>query len=261
MPQTWSAYVDVVSPRGDRALIVRVSHDPAADRAEIWVHAFIDEALYGHMSAHPCPPLASKLTGQGDEQVMLDLPDARLSARVKADTTQRTVFGTGSIPLQVTMSWAAEGHQGSNLSGRDEQLVQVTAQVTVHGRTVKLSGWGHQHTQLQEQPRFAVPFTYLSLRGDDIRLVGLLTAKFQRGFGGLHKDVLGITSLSLEPPADRRRLHLRTDTSALEGTLVRTYRYWIPMGGGWRDGSIVAGDLDGLPVSGVINDYNGPLER
>jgi hypothetical protein len=259
MPQTWSAYVDVVSPGGDRALIVRVSHDPGADRAEIWVHAFIDGALYGHMSAHPCPPLASNLTGQGDEQVLLDLSHARLSAHVKAEATQRTVFGTGTMPLQVVMNWAPEGHQGSNLRGRDEQLVHVTAQVTVHGRTVTLSGWGHQHTQLQEQPRFSVPFTYLSLRGDDIRLVGLLTAKFQRGFGWLHKDVLSIKSLSLEPPADHRRLHIRTDTSDLEGTLVCTYNYWIPVGGGWRDGAIVAGSLNGLSVSGVMNDYSGPV--
>ena len=46
--QTWSAYVDVVSPDGQRALIVRVSHDPAADRAELWVHAFLDGRLYAH---------------------------------------------------------------------------------------------------------------------------------------------------------------------------------------------------------------------
>jgi hypothetical protein len=31
------------------------------------------------------------------------------------------------------------------------------------------------------------------------------------------------------------------------------------MGGGWRDGSIVTGSLDGVPVSGVINDYAGPV--
>jgi hypothetical protein len=43
------------------------------------------------------------------------------------------------------------------------------------------------------------------------------------------------------------------------GQLVRTYRYWIPMGGTWRDGSIVTGALDGLPVSGVINDFTGPV--
>jgi len=259
MAQTWSAYVDVVSARGDRALIMRVSHDPAADRAEIWVHAFIDGELYGHMSAHPCPPLASGLTGQGEVQVLLDLPNARLSAQVKAQATQRTVFDAGTIPLQVTMSWGAEGQQGSNLRGRDERLVRVIAQVAVQGRRVEIAGWGHQHTQLQEQPRFAVPFTYLSLRGDDIGLVGLLAARLQRGFGRLRNDALQAETLRIEPPAEHRLLEMSTATTPLQGTLTRTYRYWIPMGGGWRDGSIVAGTLAGLPVSGVINDYDGPV--
>lgn len=258
MPQTWSAYVDVVNARGDRALIVRVSHDPSADRAEIWVHAFIDGELYAHMSAHPCPPLASGLTGRSDTQVMLDLPNGHLSAQVKAQATQHTVFDAGTIPLQVAMSWAAEGHQGSNLRGRDERLVRVSAQVAVQGLRVEIAGWGHQHTQLQEQPRFAVPFTYLSLRGDDIGLVGLLTAGLQRGFGRLRSDALRAETLRLEAPADHRLLEMSTASAQLRGTLTRTYRYWIPMGGSWRDGSIVAGTLAGLPVSGVINDYDGP---
>jgi hypothetical protein len=54
-------------------------------------------------------------------------------------------------------------------------------------------------------------------------------------------------------------LDMTTADTRLQGSLTRTYQYWIPMGGGWRDGSIVTGSLDGVPVSGVINDYAGPV--
>jgi|LakMenEpi03Aug12_release.lakeMendotaPanAssembly.Ray.scaffolds.fasta_scaffold141523_1 hypothetical protein len=259
MPQTWSAYVDVVSGDGARALIVRVSHDPAADRAEIWVHAFIDGRLFGHMSAHPCPSLAASTTGDARQQAVLDLPGGRLSAQVLASETDRTVFGEGPIVLGATLVWATEGHQGSNLRGRDERLVRVDATVTLNGRCINLSGWGHQHTQLQEQPRFAVPFTYLSLRGDEAVLVGLLASNLQRGFGRLRGVALDATALRVGPPAVQRMLEMTTADTRLQGSLTRTYQYWIPMGGGWRDGSIVTGSLDGVPVSGVINDYAGPV--
>lgn len=259
MPQTWSAYVDVVSCDGTRALIVRVSHDPAADRAEIWVHAFIDGRLFGHMSAHPCPLLGASTTGDARQQAVLDLPGGRLSAHVMASETDRTVFGEGPLALDVTLAWATDGQQGSNLRGRHERLVKVDATVILDGRCIELSGWGHQHTQLQEQPRFAVPFTYLSLRGDEAGLVGLLASNLQRGFGRLRGVALDATALRVDPPAVRRALHMTTADTHLQGNLSRTYQYWIPMGGGWRDGSIVTGSLDGVAVSGVINDYAGPV--
>jgi hypothetical protein len=65
--------------------------------------------------------------------------------------------------------------------------------------------------------------------------------------------------VAIDPPADRRELRMTGTSTGPRGQLVRTYRYWIPMGGTWRDGSIVTGTLDGLPVSGVINDFTGPV--
>lgn len=259
MPQTWSAYVDVVSIDGKRALVVRVSHDPDADRAEIWVHAFIDGRQLAHMSAHPCPPLAASTTGEAHQQIVLDLIGGQLHARVMATETDRITFGEGPTPLRVSLSWPREGHQGSNLRGRDERLLRVNATVTVDGRSISLSGWGHQHTQLQEQPRFSVPFTYCSLRGEEAGLVGLIATNLQRGFGRLRDQALNATALRIDPPAVQRTLQMTTSDTQLEGILTRTYRYWIPMGGVWRDSSIVAGILADVPVSGVINDYAGPV--
>ncbi len=259
--QTWSAYVDVVSPDGQRALIVRVSHDPAADRAELWVHAFLDGRLYAHMSAHPCPPLSSSLTGDAHQQVHLDLARGQLKARVLARQTDRCVFNDGHMPLVVSLQWQTEGQQGSNLRGRDERLVRVAAEVSIDGQLAELAGWGHQHTQLQAQPRFSAPFTYLSLRGDTVGFVGLLTRAARRGFGTRQGAPLKASEVRLDAPAGLRQMLIETTEGTLEGTLVRTYQYWIPMGGRWRDGSIVAGTLDGCPVSGVINDYEGPAPR
>jgi hypothetical protein len=104
-----------------------------------------------------------------------------------------------------------------------------------------------------------VPFTYLSLRGDEAALVGLLASNLQRGFGRLRGVALDATALRVGPPAVQRMLEMTTADTRLQGSLTRTYQYWIPMGGGWRDGSIVTGSLDGVPVSGVINDYAGPV--
>jgi hypothetical protein len=258
MPQTWSAYVDLVNPDGQRALIVRVSHDPEANRAELWVHLFLDGRLFAHMSAHPCPPIATRFTGNEHQYVAFDLEQARLRLMVQADETDRAVFGAGSIPLAVTLAWSSDQRRGSNLRGRNEQLVMANAQVTVGELSVEFQGWGHQHTQVQEAPRFSVPFTYLSLRGDRAGLVGLLAPGIERGFGQLCGESLDIAGLSIDAPAMERRLRLNTPGQPIEGLLQQTYRYWIPMGGTWRDGSIVKGHLGQACVSGVINDFEGP---
>ncbi len=258
MSETWSAYVDVVSPDGLRALILRVSHDPDADRAELWVHAFVDGRLLGHMSAHPCPPIASPDTGDGRQQVRLALDQGRAWATVRAAEADRTVFGEGSIPLSVSVRWAVAGQQGSNLRGRDERLVRVGADLDVGGRITRIDGWGHHHTQRQAHPRFAVPFTYASLRGDDVGFVGLLAGSVRRGFGAYRAQRLDGALMTIDPPAVGRHLRVSAPGLELEGRLERTCRYWIPMGGRWRDGSIVTGTLGGLPVSGVVNDYAGP---
>lgn len=258
MPQTWSAYADVVSSDGRRALIVRVSHDPAADRAELWVHAFIDGQMFAHMSAYQCPPLAAPMTGDEHQQIRLDLEAGILSARVDACETDRIDFGVGSIPMTVTLQWTASGLKGSNLRGRHEQFVKVVAHVTIHGKDIEIVGWGHQHTQLQEQPRFAERFTYLSLRGDDINIIALLTGQLQRGFGSCRGVAMKADTVMLDEVAARRRIRIQSPAATLAGVLNRTYHYWIPMGGSWRDGSVVTGDLNGLAVSGVVNDFAGP---
>jgi hypothetical protein len=258
MPQTWSAYVDLVNSNGQRGLIVRVSHDPEANRAELWVHLFLDGQLFAHMSVHPCPPIAARFTGDERQHLALDLEQAQLRLAVQVDETDRAVFGAGSIPLAVTLAWSSEQRRGSNLRGRDEQLVMVNAQVTVGELSVEIQGWGHQHTQLQEVPRFSVPFTYLSLRGDHAGLVGLLAPGIERGFGQLGGEALDISGLAIDAPATERRLRLNTPVQTIEGLLQRTYRYWIPMVGTWRDGSIVMGHLGQACVSGVINDFEGP---
>ena len=210
------------------------------------------------MSAHPCPPLASSHTGTARQHVDLDLALGQLQAQVLVSQTDRCVFDAGSIPLAVSVQWQGAGHQGSNLRGRDERLVRVTATVTLDGHPFALAGWGHQHTQLQAQPRFAAPFTYLSLRGDAAGFVGLLTASSRRGFGNRQGQPLRANDVVLDGPAPQRHIRIDSTPGTVSGTLVRTYRYWIPMGGRWRDGSIVTGTLDDCPVSGVINDYEGP---
>ncbi len=258
MPLTWSAYADVVTPEAGRAVIVRVSHDPTADRAEIWVHAFVNGRMFAHMSAHPCPAIGSADTGNAHSRVQWDLAAGRLSAGVLAGETDRCEFGEGPIPLRVDLRWDTGGRAGSNLRGRDERLTRVSATLSLQGRGIDIEGWGHQHTQTQEQPRFAVPFSYLSLRGDGVGVVGLLAGKLRRGFGTLGETELTITDLQLDPPAERRSLVARHPTGELVGRFERRYRYWIPMGGRWRDGSVVSGELGGQAVSGVINDYAGP---
>jgi len=259
MPRTWSAYADVVSDDGARALIVRVSHDPQADRAEIWVHAFVDGDLLAHMSAHPCPAIGASTTGDAHRRVEFDLEGRRLVARVTASRTERSAYGEGTIPIGVTLSWSGEGWRGSNRTGRDEQLVRVDATLEVDGQGVGVSGWGHQHTQWQDHPRFGGPFTYLSLRGDDAGVVGLVSGELRRGFGHVRGEPFTASTVVIDPPAERRELRMTGTSAGPRGQLVRTYRYWIPMGGTWRDGSIVTGTLDGLPVSGVINDFAGPV--
>lgn len=256
---TWSGYLDVVSSDAARGAVVRVSHDPDADRAEIWVHAFVDGRIIGRVGPADCPALGAATTRGTTSFAHLDLPGRALQARAQATDGDRTPYGDGPVPVEIEASWSEPIAVGANLHGRAEQIVRVTADVAIDGATERIEGLGHQHVQEQRFARFGSSFTYVSVRGETTGLVGLIAPRRRQGFG-YDRDARFVTDdMTIDMPAAVRRVSASsTPTRQISGSLTATYRYWIPLGGTSRESTLVRGRLGGHAVTGVVNDLALP---
>ncbi len=256
---TWSGYLDVVSPDASCGAVVRISHDPDASEAEIWVHAFVDGRIVGRVGSADCPDLGSATTSGATSFAHLDLAARTLQARVLATEGDRTPFGDGSVPVEIDASWSEPIALGTNLAGRMEQIVTVAADVTIDGATTRVHGLGHQHVQEQQFPRFAASFTYISVRGARAGFVGIVAPRGRAGFGYEGDHRFDTRDFMIDPQGPVRRLEVVPAPSRqIGGSLTATYRYWIPLGGTWREGTLVRGELGDGTVSGVVNDLDVP---
>lgn len=257
---TWSGYLDVVSPDASSGAVVRVSHDPDAGEAAIWVHAFVDGRIVGRVGPAACPDLGAATTTGATSSVHLDVVGRTLEARAMGTEGDRTPFGDGTVPIAIEASWSEPIALGANLDGRMEQIVRVTADVSIDGASTRLEGLGHQHVQEQRFPRFAASFTYISVRGETTGFVGIVAPRGRAGFGYEGDQRFDTNEFTIDPSEPVRRLDVSSaPTRQLRGSLTATYRYWIPLGGTWRDGTLVRGDLGDEVVAGVVNDLAVPV--
>jgi hypothetical protein len=164
--------------------------------------------------------------------------------------------GAGRVELRVAARFVAAGPAGASLPGRSEVLGSVTATLGIDKRTVDLSGYGHWHEQGQSTPRFTTPFTYLSLAGAGLGLVAVRAPRGASGFAQREGAGVALSALALDPVGPRRRLRLEfEDGSALEGHVADSYRYTLPIEGRPRASSVVKGELGGVAVVGMVNDW------
>jgi hypothetical protein len=238
-------------------MVFRVSHDPAAGTAEIWLHVFVGNRIVGRIGPADCPELGAAVTSGEGVFAHLDLDGRSLRARALGFEGDRTPFGNGTVPVEVDATWSDPVTVGGNLAGREERIVAVTADVRVDGVSARIEGLGHQHVQVQDAPRFTVSFTYLSVRGETTGLIGVVAPRRQAGFGYRLGDPFETDRIEIDPPGPARRLRIGLGgAERLDGTLRATYRYAIPLGGTWRASSLVSGDLGAEPVTGIVNDLD-----
>lgn len=143
------------------------------------------------------------------------------------------------------------------LAGRGEAHGPGSARVHIGGHDLELTGYGQWHEQLQDEPRFRVPFTYASLVGEEVSLVALRAPGWASGFVRRGDVVAEIVGVDVGPQGATRHLSLTTsdgETVQLAARRVHTHTvsiYQRP----WH-GSRVTAVLDGQPLAGAVNDWS-----
>jgi hypothetical protein len=164
--------------------------------------------------------------------------------------------GDGRYGCTIEASFRAAADAVSNRAGRSEVLGVTTFTIDVGGNSHNFNGRGQFHEQIQSDPRFTLPFSYLTLRGPDLGLIAIRGPRGARGHLLRAEALTEIARIELTPPGSSRSVALHgADGSVTGGRLETTCDYSIPVFDGYRPGTLVAGEIGGVPVSGCVNDF------
>ncbi len=268
-----SVMLECVDDDASSGFVVRLGIYPDIGLAWLWVHIFQpDEVLSFNVDHMTCPrqrtssgtPYA-RYGAEGPARARLwrtgppaPLAVAGLTAEVHAHRSRHAPSVVGSIPVSLRASFTPGTAAGSSLPGRHEVLGEVTGSVWVAaGRPFEVSGRGHWHEQHQEAPRFRVPFTYASLRGEGLAVVAALGVRGARGFVHRRHATVRVVGGVFEPPGPRRSFALDLeDGTTLQGTVKTVHDYSVPIHDVRRAGTLVSADVDGHAATGTVNDFD-----
>ena len=252
-----SVYLDVVSADGKLAVVTRLARHVDEGVAWLWLHAFGIADLAFVRDDLPCDAARTEDDDQGARYV-IDGEDVR-AAFVRSGPKDMPTGATVAVRVPGAIfeaSFTPTGAAGSNLPGRSEVLGVVDASITTAEGTARLAARGQFHEQHQDAPRFTVPFTYGTLRGDGLGMVALITPGRSGGFVSRHDEIVRATSAAISPAGPSRRLVLSLERGGeLEVDVRSTYDYELPINGRPRRSAIVHGRVGSIDVSGCINDW------
>ncbi len=267
-----AVYLDCVSDDGMTGCVARLCRYPLAGFAWVWVHLFHKGRVLA-CSHHELPcdasvtdpsahPTRYSLAWAGGEMDFLRRGgraapvSAELRCRALVHNSPHPPHGDGTLPVRVQASFRAAAVAVSNRAGRTEALGGVSVTAEADGETLSFTGRGQFHEQVQTEPRFTRPFSYLTLRGPDLGLIAIRGRDGARGYLIRPDSVTEVIRVQLTPPGSRRWvvLHGRKG-ERVHGELRTTHDYSIPVFDGYRPGSLVSGTLLDTPVSGCVNDF------
>lgn len=260
MSFTESVYLDAVSPDGKTAIVTRLARHVDEGVAWLWLHVFSPETNVAFVRDDLELIGGPTIDSASGAQYTLDVDAASAHFERSGDKSAPSraevdlhLFDQG---VRLTATFHPTGPAGSNLPGRTEVLGRVEATLTTPSGRVDVTGLGQFHEQHQTTPRFQVPFTYGTLRGDDLGLVFLIGPRGSTAFVRMGEDVSTASRVRIDPVGAERSLDLELDTGGrLRVDVTRTHHYLVPLNGHPRDSSIVAATAMDLPVSGCINDW------
>ncbi len=265
-----SVLLACTSDDGASGIFGRLCRYPSAGVAWVWLHAFLPGRVIGFADdAVPCgtDELATKdddLTYVAADPVLMTLSrqgsrdgaaGASLSAAVPAHETTETPLGAGPVDLRVSATFLPEFAAGATLRGRSEVIGRVEATVSVDGEAFEIGGLGQWHEQHQHAPRFLQPFTYASVRGPSLALVGLGGPWGSYGFvrrpGGASLETSAVTfdgtrAIEVEAGSDK----VRIEVEVVHGYSLLLY------GQPWHGHQVRALGPEG-PMSGFVNSWDG----
>lgn len=261
---TWSesVYLDAVTADGTTGFVTRLARHTDDGVAWLWLHAFLpdDDGVASVRDDLPCD--AGRTVDDGRGVVYgLDTGDvsARFERRGPKDAPTGATVGVrigGPSPVTLEATFTPSGATGSNLPGRTEVLGDVEATLTTARRAYELGARGQYHEQHQDAPRFTVPFTYGTLRGERLGLVFLIGAARSGGFVRRGDAIELATSVSIDPVGESRSLRFALESGdQLELELRRTHHYLVPIAGRDRESSLVHAVTGADELSGCVNDW------
>lgn len=266
-----ATYLDLVTADGKRGMIVRLCRHPQEGYAWLWGHVFL-EGRVGAFTQHDVPCEAALTPVESHRAVyrseggwsrltversgtLAALRGVTASGVYSMHDLHHAPHGAGPLAVSIEASFLPATIAVSNLAGRNEVLGEVHARIAIGQHTFELVGRGQYHEQVQTEPRFTVPFTYGTLRSERAGVVFIRGARGARGHWIEGQTSSTIDRIELSPPGSTRTIRLYGDQRPREGVLRTTYDYTIPIGDGIRPGTLVEGEIDGIAVSGCVNDF------
>jgi hypothetical protein len=277
LDEVWSesVYLDAVSRDGNHGFVIRLGRYPSLRTAWVWAHVFTpDGCVSFNDDSVSCTPVRvavgdadvtytdadgmSSFTRAGPRGAIVE---GRASVRVDAHPGAVAPRGRGPVPLTIDATFSPHGvlPGAGNLTGRTEEHGTVSVRASWPGGGLALEALGQWHEQHQDTPRFRVPFTYITVRGDDASLVAIVGPRASGGILRQRGEGMRATEVRISPPGGERTLECALeDGTVITGALGRTYTYAVPIDGRPRPGTLVTGSLDGASVSGCVNDWSAP---
>ncbi len=265
-----SVHSGVCSSDGDRRVTVRLCRYPDLGLAWVWIHARTPKGFFSYIDhAAPCgrdpTPIDNDVATYTDTLKTivfnrLGAASKPRAARVHGGALARKTtdgsFGHGDHELDVSIDFApARLFSGLN-AGRTEVFGHSRAVVTIDGEKFEIEGPAQFHEQRQKTPRFTVPFSYLTLWGEDASATMLVTPRRHDGYILDGDRTMEIDSVQVGPPGLRRKLSVRLkDGKNLGGEITLVQGYTVPIVGQSWQGHMVRAELGRYAFLGHANDF------
>jgi hypothetical protein len=265
-----SVHSGVCSPDGERRVTVRLCRYPDLGLAWVWMHARTPKGFFSYVD-HMAPCSRNATVTEGEAATYTDTrktltferlgavskPRAcRIQGSAMAWKTQEGRFGPGGRKLGVQIEFApARLFSGLN-AGRTEVFGHSRAVVTVDGDTFEIEGPAQFHEQRQTTARFTVPFSYLTLWGEQASATMLVTPGRRDGYILDGDRTMEIDNVQVGPPDLRRKLSVRLkDGKTLVGEITLVQSYSVPIVGQTWQGHMVRAELGPYAFLGHANDF------
>lgn len=262
-----AVYLDAVADDASSGFIGRLCRFPEKEMAWAWLHIFHHDHIHSYTdhtlqctadtvdeAAHQVEYLAREFhfSRTGDRMH----PEAAMfSASALMHAGPTNPHGEGVLPCEIQAVFSADLEGVQSLAGRSEVLGTTRAAIALGDANIELFARGQFHEQIQQAPRFDKPFSYASLRGDGAGCIFIRGLRGATGTVTLDHTPYAITAVRLSEPATVRKLEIDLENGrTIRGETTATYQYEIPIFHMTRPGSLVYAELDGVSLSGCIND-------
>ena len=272
-----SVLLTAIADDARTGVFARLCRYPDAGVAWLWIHVAAEGRSWTFVDDDaPCGPDHLDLDG---DSVAYDAGPAADAVWQRSGTRHAPVAASldvslamapdgaggadGPVDASILVSFTPAHATGGSLPGRTEVLGRSSVRATIGGRSIELDGAGQWHEQEQAAPRFLVPFTYVSLAGDDTALLGLIGPRASGGFvrgSGSGTDA-ALRRVSVDRTATGFAIEAETDGGdTIGGRAEIGHEYTLPVYGRRWSGTFVTAEVDGRRLAGFVNRWNPTLE-